>query len=66
LIARSAPSSSQARAFSALPTVVKIRAPNSRASWIAVVPMPLEPPWIRIVSPAFSPPRSNTLVQTVK
>ena len=28
--------------------------------------MPLVPPWIRIVSPAFSLPRWNTLVHTVK
>ena len=36
------------------------------ASWIAVVPMPLEPPWISTPSPAASRPRSNTLCQTVK
>jgi hypothetical protein len=42
------------------------RAPNACASWMAVVPMPLDPPWIRIVSPATSRPRSALLVQTVK
>ena len=33
---------------------------------IAVVPMPLAPPWMRMVSPACSRPRSKTFVQTVK
>jgi hypothetical protein len=33
---------------------------------MAVVPMPEEPPCTRMVSPAFSPPRSNTFVHTVK
>ena len=33
---------------------------------MAVVPMPLVPPWMSTVSPAFRPPRSNRLVQTVK
>ena len=41
-------------------------APKALASWIAVVPMPDEPPCTSSVSPAFSPPRSNTLCQTVK
>ena len=36
------------------------------ASWIAVRPMPLVPPWIRIVSPARKCTRSKTLFQTVK
>jgi hypothetical protein len=35
------------------------------AIWIAVVPMPLAPPWISSVSPDFSFPISNTLFQTV-
>ena len=35
-----------ASAFSALRTVVNTVAPNALASWIAVVPMPLAPPWI--------------------
>ncbi len=42
------------------------RAPKLFASMIAVVPMPDEPPWIRMVSPGCSAPRSNTLCQTVK
>ena len=54
------------RHFSSEPTVVMTRAPKAVASWIAVVPMPEEPPWISTVSPAFKPPRSNTLCQTVK
>ncbi|MNL89548.1 hypothetical protein D3C87_2199360 [compost metagenome] len=28
--------------------------------------MPLDPPWMRMVSPAFSPAMSKTLAQTVK
>ena len=41
-------------------------APNTRASWIAVEPMPLEPPWMSIVSPARSRARSKTLAHAVK
>ena len=41
-------------------------APNAWASWMAATPMPLVPPCTRNHSPAFSPPRSNTLCQTVK
>src|SRR5674476_1417814 len=40
-MARSAPSSTQTRHFSSLPAVANTVAPNARASWIAVVPMPL-------------------------
>jgi len=50
-----------------LPAVAKIGfAPNARASMIAVVPMPLEPPWISTDWPAASRPRSNRLCHTVK
>ena len=42
------------------------QAPKADASWIAVVPMPDEPPCTKRVSPAFSPPRWKTLCQTVK
>ena len=42
------------------------RAPKALASWIAVVPMPDEPPCTKNVSPIFKPPRSNTLCQTVR
>jgi hypothetical protein len=66
LIARSAPSVSQARHFSAEPAVANTRAPLARASCIAVVPIPEEPPWHRNTSPALSRPRPKTLVQTVK
>ncbi len=41
-------------------------APNALASWIAAVPMPDEPPCTSSVSPAFRPPRSKVLYQTVK
>src|SRR6185436_253111 len=47
------------------PTVTITLEPNALASWIAMVPMPDEPPWISRVSPGFSAPRSNTLCQTV-
>jgi hypothetical protein len=33
---------------------------------MAVVPMPLVPPWTSTVSPDLQPPRSNRLVHTVK
>src|SRR5215470_1150398 len=62
----SAPMSRQYLAFSALPTVAMVLAPKALQSWIAVSPMPLEPPWIRIVSPAARCARSKTLFQTVK
>ena len=48
------------------PAVARTRAPKARASWIAVVPIPLVPPWTSSVSPSRSPPRSNTLAHTVK
>ena len=41
-------------------------APKRFASWIAVRPMPLVPPWTSRLSPGASRPRSNTLFQTVK
>jgi hypothetical protein len=40
----SAPSLSQAAHFSADPAVAKTRAPWATASWIAVVPIPDDPP----------------------
>jgi hypothetical protein len=46
--------------------VAKTVAPKLAASWIAVVPMPDEPPWTRNRSPACKPPRMKTLDQTVK
>jgi len=50
-MARSAPSSRQDAHFSALPAVVKTFEPKCLASWMAVVPMPLVPPWTRKLSP---------------
>jgi hypothetical protein len=44
LIARLAPSFSQAAHLSAEPAVTNTRWPNARAIWIAVTPMPLDPP----------------------
>ena len=52
-MAWSAPSLRQASALSCDPTVTITLAPNALASWIAMVPMPDEPPWISSVSPAF-------------
>ena len=65
-MAWSAPSARTALALSSLRTVVNTVAPNALASWIAVVPMPLAPPWISTLSPDLSAPRSNRLCQTVK
>ena len=39
---------------------------SALASWIAVTPMPLEPPCTSSVSPGCSRARSNTFDQTVK
>jgi hypothetical protein len=52
--------------LSSAPAVAITIEPKALASWIAVVPMPDVPPWTSRVSPAFSAPRSKTLVQTVK
>ena len=65
-MAFSAPRLSQTLHFSGDPALVKTRAPKARPSWIAVVPMPPEPPWTSSASPDRSRPRSNTFVQTVK
>src|SRR5665647_25789 len=48
----SAPSSAQRRARSGPPAVAITRAPRAAAIWIAVVPMPPEPPCTSRVSPA--------------
>jgi hypothetical protein len=56
----------QAAHLSSLPAVTMTVAPAALASWMAVTPMPLVPPWISSVSPACRRPRSNTLLQTVK
>ena len=41
-------------------------APHALAIWIAVTPMPLEPPWTSSVSPGCRRARSKTFDQTVK
>ena len=48
------------------PTVANTREPRTLASWMAVVPIPLVPPWISRVSPGCSRALSKTLLQTVK
>ena len=40
-------------------------APTALASWMAAVPMPLPPAWIRIVWPASSLALSNSMCSTV-
>ncbi len=65
-MAWSAPSFRQASHLSSLPAVTMTLAPSALAIWIAVTPMPLEPPWISSVSPGWSLTRSNTLLHTVK
>jgi hypothetical protein len=61
-----APSFSHAVHFTSEPAVAYTTAPNARASWMAVVPIPLVPPWTSSASPVRSWPRRKTLVQTVK
>jgi len=65
-MAWSAPKAKQAWHLSSLPAVTITVAPAALAIWMAVTPMPLEPPWINKVSPACKRPRSNTLLHTVK
>ena len=50
--------------FSSLPAVTQIVAEgrSARTIWIAIVPMPLLPPWMRIVSPSASCPVVKTLL----
>ena len=62
----SAPSAKQAATFSSLPAVTMTFAPMALANWIAVTPMPLDPPCTSRVSPVCRRPRSNTFDQTVK
>ena len=62
----SAPSARQASSLSAVPAVTATRAPSSRASWIAIVPMPLEPPWTSSTSPGRRPAAMKTLAHTVQ
>ena len=53
-MAWSAPCARQAAHFSSLPAVTITVTPKALASWIAVTPMPLDPPWTSSVSPRFS------------
>jgi hypothetical protein len=52
--------------FSAEPAVVMTVAPQALATWMAVVPMPLLPPWMSTVSPRARRARSRRLWCTVK
>jgi hypothetical protein len=52
--------------LSAEPTVTMTVAPAAFASWIAVTPIPLEPPWTSSVSPRCRRARSKTFDHTVK
>ena len=65
-MARSAPSSSQAAHFCGLPAVASTLWPKAFAIWIAVTPMPEDPPCTSRLSPGARRARSNTLLQTVK
>ncbi|MNV81913.1 hypothetical protein D3C71_1756100 [compost metagenome] len=66
MIACCAPSARQLSHLASVPAVTITFAPQARASWIAVTPMPLLPPCTSSVSPGCSAPRWNTLLQTVK
>src|ERR1035437_2278172 len=65
-MARSAPSATQAAHFSALPAVANTLLPNDLTIWIAVTPIPEEPPCTRKMSPCVRRARSKTFTQTVK
>jgi hypothetical protein len=52
--------------LSSEPAVTATCAPLATASWIAVVPIPLDPPCTSSHSPPASRPRSKTFVHTVK
>ena len=56
----------QAWHLSSVPAVVITAEPKDFASWIAVVPIPLEPPCTNNDSPLARRPRSKTFVHTVK
>ena len=62
----SAPSSRQTLSFAGVPAVVNTRAPARAASWIAMVPIPLEPPCTRKLSPRRSLASRKTFDQTVQ
>src|SRR5260370_15659602 len=62
----SAPSLRHASSFSADPAVTATVAPKCLPSWIAIVPIPLDPPCTRNVSPAASRAAMKTLEYTVQ
>src|SRR5579875_2008152 len=64
-MACSAPSFRHASHFSGVPAVAIGRAFQARLSMIAMLPMPLAPPWIKTVSPARKPARVTRLSKTV-
>ena len=61
LITTSAPSRFTNTAFSSEPTVVTTFAPFALASWIAAMPSPLAPAWMKTVSPDRMPPSMQRL-----
>jgi hypothetical protein len=65
LIAAAAPSSSALAHFSSDPQVTMTVSPNRLPSAMAMVPMPLVPPWTSTASPSAAKPRSNRLTHTV-
>lgn len=62
----SAPSSAHWSSFSFVPAVTATLAPTALASWMAMVPMPLEPPCTRRVSPGRRWEIMKTFDQTVQ
>ena len=65
-MAWSAPWATQAAHLSSLPAVTMTVTPKALARWMAVTPMPLDPPCTSSVSPRFSRAFWNTFCQTVK
>ncbi len=61
----SAPSSLQRASFSGPPAVTATVAPAALASWIAIVPIPLEPPCTSTVSPGRTWATMNRFDHTV-
>jgi hypothetical protein len=65
-MAWSAPSARQAAHFSSLPAVTMTCEPSALANWMAVTPMPLDPPCTSSVSPGCRRAMEKTFCQTVK
>ena len=51
--------------FASVPQVTMTLSPNNSPRAIAIVPIPLVPPWTRTQSPSAAKPRSNKFTQTV-